>query len=61
MIGVGGLCEVGLMAAVAGCGQCCVVVVSVALRTRDGGMRTGQGKCGGVIKRGCCPGGRGMA
>ena len=52
VIGVCSPCKVCLVAAVAGCRQCCVVVVGVALRTRDGSMRTGQRKCGGVIKRG---------
>ena len=42
MIGVGGLCEVGLMAAVARCGERRVVVVYMALRAGHGSVRAGE-------------------
>ena len=44
VIGIGCPCKVGLVAAVARCRQCRVVVVSVALRARDGGMSTRKWK-----------------
>ena len=44
VIWIGGPCKVFLVAAVATGGQGCVVVVDVALRTGNSGMRAGKGK-----------------
>src|ERR1035441_8590031 len=57
--GIRGSCEIGLVAAVAGGGQGCVVVIGVALGAGERGMSAGEREDRGVIEGGGSPvGGR---
>lgn len=56
VIGIRSPRKIGLVAAVARCRQCRVVVVGVALRARDGGMSARKWKHRSMVERGRRPG-----